>query len=136
MREKVWFPDIDKLTKDTLDRCIPCQAVGQSAPPQPLQVSEMPTEPWKKVHIDFYGPMPTGEYLLVIIDRYSRFPIVEIVKSTRAKTIIPMLDKTFAVHGLPNQITTDNGPSFNSDEFKTYLSLLDIDYIPATPQSP
>ena len=136
MREKVWFPDIDKLTKDTLDRCIPCQAVGQPAPPQPLKMSEMPTGPWQKIHIDFYGPMPTGEYLLVIVDRYSRFPIVEIVKSTKAKTIIPKLDKTFAVHGLPNQITTDNGPPFSSDEFKKYLSLLDIDYIPATPQWP
>ena len=79
MREKVWFPDIDKLTKDTLDRCIPCQAVGRPAPPQPLQMSEMPTGPWQKVHIDFYGPMPTSEYLLVVIDRYSRFPIVKMV---------------------------------------------------------
>ena len=136
MREKVYFPHIDKLTKDTLDWCIPCQAVGQPAPPQPLQVLELPTGPWKKIHIDFYGPMPTGEYLLVIIDRYSCFPIVEIVKSTRAKTIIPKLDKTFAAHGLPNQITKDNGPPFNSDEVKTYLSLLDIDYISATPQWP
>ena len=73
MRKKFRFPDTDKLTKDKLDRCIPCQAVGQPAPLQPLQVSEIPTGPWKKVHIDFYGPMPTGEYLLVIIDRYHLF---------------------------------------------------------------
>ena len=110
MREKVWFPNIDKLTKDTLDRCIPCKAVGQPAPSQPLPMSEMPTGSWRKVHIDFYRPMPTGEYLIVIIDCYSRFPIVEIVNSTRARTIIPKLDKTFTVHGLPDQITTDNVP--------------------------
>ena len=107
MREKVWFPEIDKLTKETLDRCIPCQAVGRPAPPQPLQISKMPTGPWQKVHIDFYGPMPTSEYLLVVIDRYSRFPIVEMVKSTKAKSIIPKLDKTFAVHGLPVEVTTE-----------------------------
>ena len=32
-RGKVWFPDIDKLTNDTIDHCIPCQAVGGPAPP-------------------------------------------------------------------------------------------------------
>ena len=89
----------------------------------------------EKVHIDFYGPMPSGGYLLVIIDQYSRFLIVQ-VKSTRAKTLIPKLNKTFAVHGLHNPRTTDNGPPSCSDEFKNYLSLLDIDYIPATPQWP
>ena len=33
--------------------------------------------------IDFYGPLPSGEYLPVLIDRYSRFPEVAIVKSTK-----------------------------------------------------
>ena len=43
--------------------------------------------------IDFYGPLPSGEYLLVLIDRYSRFPEVEIVKSTKASVIILKLDR-------------------------------------------
>ena len=136
MREKVWFPDIDKLIKDTLDRCIPCQAVGRPAPPQPLQMSEMPTGPWQKVHIDFYGLMPTSEYLLVVVERYSRFPIVEMAKSTKAKSIIPKLDKTFVVHGLPIVVTTDNGPQFNSNDFTNYMSLLGIDYNTSTPRWP
>ena len=27
--------------------------------------------------VDFCGPLPSGEYLVVIVDEYSRFPIVE-----------------------------------------------------------
>eukprot|EP00794_Sanderia_malayensis_P011724 gene11724-12945_t len=34
--------------------------------------------------MDVYGPLPSGEYLLVLIDRYCRYPEVEIIKSTRA----------------------------------------------------
>ena len=40
-----------------------------------------------------YGPLPTGEYILVAIDRYSRYPEVEVVRSTKASTVIPTLDQ-------------------------------------------
>ena len=30
--EKVWFPGIDKLVKETIDHCILCQATGQPSP--------------------------------------------------------------------------------------------------------
>ena len=67
------------------------------------------------VAIDFKGPVPsTSEYLLVVTDVYSKYPEVEVVRSTEAKTVIPQLDKIFARHGIPAKITTDNdGPPFN-----------------------
>jgi len=45
MQEMVWFPDIGKLTKDTHHFSIPCQAIGQPALLQPVQMLEMPTGP-------------------------------------------------------------------------------------------
>eukprot|EP00794_Sanderia_malayensis_P014472 gene14472-biopygen11586 len=74
LREKVWFPGIDKITKATVDKCISCQETGKANPPEPLNMTSMPERPWDMVHIDFFGRVPTGEYLLVVIDRYSRFP--------------------------------------------------------------
>ena len=87
----------------------------------------MPKSPWTRVHVDFYGPLPTSEYLLVIEDRYSKFPEVEIVHSTRASTIIPKLDKIFSVHGIPDIIISDNGPPFNGDEYARYTKALSIE---------
>ena len=52
LREKVWFPGIDEATKNTIDRCIPCQSVGKPNPPQPLTMSKMPDAP-DKVQLDF-----------------------------------------------------------------------------------
>ncbi|CAB4032131.1 Retrovirus-related Pol poly from transposon, partial [Paramuricea clavata] len=109
-REKIWFPQIDNQVKNTIAKCTTCQAVGQANPPEPLRMTEMPELPWRTVHIDFYGPLPSSEYLLVAVDRYSRFPEVEIVHSTRASTVIPKLDKMFSVHGIPDTIISDNGP--------------------------
>ena len=73
-------------------------------------MSKMPDAPWDKVHLDFYGPLPSGEYLLVVIDRYSGYPEVEIVRSTKASVVIPKLDKVFATHGIPSVVKADNGP--------------------------
>ena len=41
LREKIWFPNIDKLPK-TIDKCIPCQAVGKPKPQEPIAMTEMP----------------------------------------------------------------------------------------------
>jgi len=136
IREKIWFPQIDSRVKDTIEQCITCQAVGKPKPPEPLRMTEMPELPWRTVHVDFYGPLPTSEYLLVVVDRYSRFPEVEIVHSTRASTVIPKLDKIFSVHGIPDIIISDNGPPFNGDEYTRYLKALGIEAKFSTPYWP
>ena len=136
IREKVWFPKMDDMIKNTIDKCIPCQAVGKSNPHEPITSTQMPKGPREKLHMDFYGPLPSGEYLLVVIDRYSRFPEVEIVKTTKASVVIPKLDRIFAVHGLPQVIKTDNGPPFNGEEYKNYAKPLGIKLQFSTPLWP
>ena len=78
----------------------------------------------------------TGQYLLVVIDTYSKFPQVEIVNSTEAKTCIPKLVTIFARYGIPSKIKTDNGPPFNGKEFETYTKSLGIEWKTITPLWP
>ena len=87
-------------------------------------MTQMPQSLWEVLNIVFYGPLPTGEYLLVVIDRYSRFPEVEIVSSTKASVVIPKLDRKFAVHGIPAIVRSDNGPPFNREDYFRYLQAL------------
>ena len=136
LREKVWFPQIDNIVKNTIEKCVTCQAVASPNPPEPLAMTQMPKSQWGVLNIDFYGPLPTGEYLLVVIDRYSRFPEVEIISSTKAPVIIPRLDKIFAVHGIPAILRSDNGPPFNGEEYSRYLQTLGIKAEWSTPKWP
>ena len=53
LREKVWFPGIDSLVKDTITKCRLCQSVGKPSPPEPLHMTENPVAPWHKINIDF-----------------------------------------------------------------------------------
>ena len=64
---------------------------------RPRTFVRMTELPWKTVHVDFHGPLHTSEYLLVVVDRYSRFPEDEIAHSTRASTVVPKHDKIFSV---------------------------------------
>ena len=100
--------------------------------PEPLIMTSMPERPWDMVHIDFLGLVPTKEYLLVIIDRYSRFPEAELLKSTWAIEIIPHLDRVFSVHGIPREIKPNIELPFNGVEFANYIKALEIKYQPGT----
>ena len=136
LREKVWFFGMDEVVKKTLESCLACKAVGKPAPPAPIQQVEMPSSPWEQVHVDYCGPLPTGEYLLVVIDRYSHFPEVAIVNSTKSSTPFTNLDRIFFVHGIPELIISDNGPPFNSDEFSRYNLAIGLQHHRITPRWP
>ena len=136
LREYVWFPEIEKLVKEEIDTCIACQATGQPNPQEPLQPTPLPEGPWKELKVDFCGPLPQDQYLLVIIDTYSRYPEVEHVTTTSARATIPKLDAIFARHGIPDEVKSDNGPPFFGDEFTSYMKSLGIKHTTSTPLWP
>ena len=89
--------------------------------PPPLQPSTIPQDPWQTLNIDFLGPLPNQNYLLVVVDQFSRFPEVEITNTTATGPTLEALTKIFSTHGLPYKVITDNGSPFNSWGFKEYM---------------
>ena len=136
LREKVGFPGIDKQVEEHCKTCIPCLASVENKHPEPLKMTELPESPWKEVSMDFCGPFPSGTYLMIVIDDYSRYPAVEIITSTSAKAVIPHLDKIFATFGIPDIVKTDNGPPFNSHEFAQFSEYLGFKHRKITPLLP
>jgi hypothetical protein len=136
LRSKVWFPNIDQKAELTVKNCLACQANTPFTQSEPLKMSELPEAPWHNISADFYGPLPTGEYLLVIIDEYSRYPVVETVRSVSANTVIPILDKVFSMFGIPRILKTDNGPPFNSEQFSKFAGHLGFHHRKITPLWP
>ena len=105
IRTKVWFPSMDRMLEECIKNCLPCQAITTSKRQMPpLHMTPLPPQPWHHLSADFFGPLPSGEYLQVIIDDYSRYPIVEIINSTSARAVIPAFDRTFALFGIPDSV--------------------------------
>ena len=137
LRSKVWWPGIDKEVERFCQTCHSCQLVGRPQPPEPMKSTELPQGPWQHVSADLMTPsLPSGHTLLVVVDYYSRYFEVEFLKSTTTDKVIASLNKMFLIHGLPKEITTDNGPQFISKEFEDYLEMQGIKHRKVTPLWP
>lgn len=137
LRQKVWFNGSAKMVEEECQHCIPCQASTHGGTSkEEIQPSELPSGSWENLSVDFIGPFSNGKYLLVVIDDYSRYPVVQPVRSTSAQSTIRKLDEIFALFGIPKIIKSDNGPPFQSEEFRKFCKTLGIKHRRITPLHP
>lgn len=115
---------VEKFCKN----CHGCQITSKDPKPEPIRTTRLPSGPWCDLAVDFLGPLPSGESILVVVDYYSRWYKVAFMKSTTAEKIIQELGKMFFTHGLPRTIRLDNGPQFVSKEFSDFCSNLGIEH--------
>lgn len=73
LRTNVWWPRMDQDVEKFVKSCKGCTLVSTPNPPEPLIRPELPNQPWTDLAADFLGPLPEGQYLLVIVDYYSRY---------------------------------------------------------------
>ena len=124
LREKVWFPFIDQQVEAVIKACTACQATEPTHQKEPLQMSPLPNRPWTELFAAFCGPFPSGDYLLVVIDDYTRYPVARTTISTSARAVIPIIDDIFSMFGVPDVMRTENGPPFKGHEFGQFAAYL------------
>ena len=66
---------------------------------------------------------------LVIVDSHSKWLEVHVTHSASSAVTIEKLQTTFAALGLPEIIVSDNGTSFTSQEFQTFLKQNGIQHV-------
>ena len=120
-RSYVWWSGIDLEIEGLAKGCSGCQWVQHAPKCSPLHPWEWPSTPWQRIHIDFAGPFLRMMFL-VVVDAHSKRPEVIIMhsKTTTSKTV-EALQTVFARNGLPEQLVSDNGPQFTSEEFQLFL---------------
>lgn len=136
LRSKVWWPGMDAEAEKIVKTCRPCQLVTPVYHEEPVQSTRLPQGPWMELAADFMGPMPNGDYLFVVVDYFSRYFEVEIMRETTTSKTIACLTKMFARFGLPQGLRTDNGPQFVSHEFREFLKSNAIQHHINTPLWP
>lgn len=136
LRSKVWWPRIDTDVERLVRSCKGCTLVGLPNPPTAMKRRELPIEPWMDVAMDILGPLPNSDYLLVVIDYYSRYKEVKIIRTTTSTQIIKILKEIFSRLGYPVSITADNGRQFVSEEFKAFCRECNIKLFSTVPYWP
>ena len=96
------------------------------------------TRPIERLSINFEEPVPSvrsNTYLLVVIDKYSRFPFVFPCPNMHP-TIKKSLDRLLSLNGVPCDIHSDRSASFRSKKLKNYLVQEGISTSKTTPYRP
>ena len=111
---------MNSMIDTAIDQCYECQVATKRDREEPIKVASIPNRPWDTVSIDHGGPYPDGHYNLVLIDKRTRYPVVESVPSTNFQTNKEKLKHIFFTYGTPRRIESGNGPPFNSKEFNEF----------------
>ena len=120
LRAHVWFPGMDSLRDKSVSTCVYCQSSTPDVHREPLKMTELPEAPWRKVSVDFCGPLANGDLALVFHCQYSRYSVVEFVGCTSEEATIPVSRRVFDTYELPEVDKSDNSSPFNSHKFEEY----------------
>ncbi|UYV64979.1 hypothetical protein LAZ67_3002638, partial [Cordylochernes scorpioides] len=134
-RSHVWWPGMDKAIENRVERCENCQLVRNNPKPSPVHPWTAPVKPWSRIHIDYAGPFH-GRTFLIVVDSMSKWPEAIIMDHCTATATVRVLRDLFAVHGLPDQVVSDNGRMFVGHEFQEFLRMNGIRHITSAPYHP
>ena len=85
--------------------------------------------------MDYAGPIQ-GKWILVIVDAHSKYLDALVVSSPSSAVTERMLRCTFATHGSPHVIVSDNASSFTSQEFSRFCALNGLKHVQCAPYHP
>ena len=132
-KTSVWWPGIAQQIEQMIHQCQTC-AKDVTYRKEPLMPTVLPDFPWQVVGSDLFELK--GIHYLLIVDYYSRYPEVVKLSSTTSTAVIAAMKSTFARHGLPEVLRTDNGPQYSSAEMTDFLSSHNITHTTSSPHFP
>lgn len=75
--------------------------------------------------MDILGPildaLGVPKYAIVVVDRFSKWPEIEICETADTDEILAFLTIVFLREGIPRMITSDNGPQFTSEKWNAFM---------------
>ena len=104
-QETVYWPRINKDILKHYQSCKTCIKYSKSQRSEPLQSHPTPDVPWHTVVTDLFETK-NSKYLL-IVDYYSRFPVLRKLGSTTSRVLVQEMKAVFAELGVPSIIVSD-----------------------------
>ena len=81
-------------------------------------------EPNEEVQLDFAGPLPDeinkDAYILVAIDKWSKFPTAKVVSKTTADIAIRFMQRYIFNNGVPRRLRIHQAQLFRAKKFQFF----------------
>ena len=107
----VFWPGITPAITATQANCHHCNRMAPSQPNAPPFPPVLPAYLFQCISADFFHYK--GKNYLVVVDRYSNWPIIEQAQAG-SKGLIDCLRRIFGTFGIPYECATDGGPEFTT----------------------
>ena len=128
LSQHVWFPHIHRSIVQMAQNCKHCTEQGKNLKPilgKNLSFQMEPVfEPNEEVQLDFAGPLPDDlnrdAYILVAIDKWSKFPTAKIVSNTTADIAIKFMQRYNSNNGVSRRLPCDQAQTFRAKKFQIF----------------
>ena len=131
-RECLYWVGMTSQLREYLLSCGLCREFDVAQQKEPLKCRELSDRPWQKVGTDLFE-LDNKDYLITV-DYYSNFWEVDRLRSTSSPEVIRKLKAHFARYGIPEEVVSDNGGQYISDEFKRFSHDWDFEHNPIDPR--
>lgn len=128
MKLSYWWPAMDNQVERFVRACEHCANADKTITTlrPPIGVFQTPNNPWEELSVDIVDPIldswGTPKYLIVLVDRYSKWPEVEISATVDSDAVITFLTNVFLREGIPKIITSDNWPQFTLEKWTAFIT--------------
>ena len=119
---------------DYVEHCDTCNMYAYHPQREPLMVHDVPERPWQKVGCDIFTL--NEKDFLCNVDYYSVYFEVDHVERKTARSITTGLKRHFSNHGIPNLFESDNGPPFDSQEFRAFAAAYEFELVTSSSNYP
>ncbi len=114
----VFWPGITTAITTQRKTCNHCNRTAPSQASAPPYPPTTPIYPFQCICADFFHL--NGIRYLVVVDRYSNWPIIERAQDG-ARGLVICLRRTFTTFGIPDECATDGGPEFTAAITRQFL---------------
>ncbi|HBK82804.1 MAG TPA: hypothetical protein DDZ41_04280, partial [Flavobacterium sp.] len=119
---RYFWPNMNFDIGNWVKNCLACQKAKVNRHTKtPFGEFKIPDGRFEHIHMDLVGPLPPSDncqYILTIIDRYTRWPEAYPLPDMKTTTVVQaFVDHYVSRFGIPLRITTDQGSQFESNLF-------------------
>ena len=133
-RDSVFWPGLTNQIEQRVRKCESCIKFAPSKKKEAMLSHTVSTRPWQKIASDILRF--AGKDYIILVDYYSLWPEVFLLNRANTTSVIEAFKDSFARHGIPEVLVSDNGPQYASQQFRQFTREWTVSHCFSSPHYP
>ena len=133
-RGTMYWPNINTDIENMVANCTECQIYCNKLEKETLLQHTVPEKPWTKVATDLFHCF--NQNYLILVDYTLKYFEVCQLQNLTSEEVITKMKSSFLRFGIPEEIVSDNGSQYTSNEFHEFAKIYNFRHTTSTPEYP